>query len=57
MKDLQCKSLPIVYPTSSKKEKQTNPYLNPKLVISLPTINEIRKKYRPSILSPLRQRM
>jgi len=67
-KDLCYKTLPVIYPNPpnppnpSKKvhaEKEPDPPdsdLQPELVIRLPSIDEIRKKYRPSILSPLRQR-
>lgn len=68
-KELHYKYLPVVYPstpslkkTSSRKpsdfgfDLQPEPEPEPELVIYLPSIEEIRKIYRPSALSPLRQR-
>ena len=37
-------------------QPEAEPEPEPELVIHLPSIEEIRKKYRPSALSPLRQR-
>ncbi len=55
MNDIQFQTLPIICP-SVLKEKRTPPSIVPDLLIRLPNIEEIRKRYKPSILSPLRQR-
>lgn len=62
-KDLCYKTLPVIYPNPPTKvhvekepDSDQDSDLHPELVIHLPSIDEIRKRYRPSILSPLRQR-
>jgi len=49
---IQCFSVPSKGLNSISKPI---PPLNPQLMIYLPTIEEIRNKYKPSILSPLRK--
>ena len=62
-KGLRYKYLPVIYPSTPSLKKTSSRIpsdfgfdLQPELVIHLPSIEEIRKKYRPSALSPLRQR-
>lgn len=55
MNDIQFQTLPIICPSVLKEKRTVLPDV-PDFLIRLPNIEEIRKKHRPSILSPLRQR-
>ena len=55
MNDIQFQTLTIICPSVLKEKRTVLPDV-PDFLIRLPNIEEIRKKHRPSILSPLRQR-
>ena len=57
---IQCPSIPSEGTLANSKTLETvyKPIVPPKpqLMIHLPTIEEIRNRYKPSVLSPLRKR-